>query len=757
MSTSGVQSRHAARRYPSQTEQLVKAVKSGARNLPHNAGQYLSSLFPIAKWIGRYNPSWFFGDAIAGATVAILIVPQALAYARLASLPVEYGLYTSFVGTFIYCLFATSKDVTIGATAVLSLVTGQLLSTYNSDKSINPVVFASGVAFLTGVFETIIGLLRLGIVVDFIPVPVIIGFTTGSGITIIVGQVAGLLGITGIDTNEAAYKVFYNTVKNLGNAKIDAAFGVAALVTLLAFKFGTRALSRRGHGWAVWVGYAANAIVLIAIAIASWLYNRGASTPRIRVVGTVPSGLSYLHVPTFPNLSTMLQATVTASVIGILEHIAVTKSFGRVNGYTPDANQEVVALGITNLIGSFFGGFPATGSFSRSAIKSRSGVRTPLAGVYTGVLVLLSIYFLTPLFYHIPSSGLSAVIMNAITDLISPPSLLVQLYRIEILDFVSFAISFVFTIFFSIEIGIYVSVSFAVLVLLVRVARPRYEFLVRSADDGAWISHDEARQLEIETKAPGLPTPVLPTPVNTTADIKLSPPGIYVVRIEESLTYPNSTFLQERVREWVFKHTAFGGKILKPSERLWCDNLEEDALRSQQLRQERSASGADADEDIWFYRETADTSVALPRLRAIVFDLAAVNSIDATGLQALVDLKRDIDRFAGRHVPFYFAHVRTRFARVLTYFAELLPATNEELAPVSSVTNESGSARTIVRTDVETGSASVSRQSLVEDVRARERNPTRFFRTIDSAILAALAETQGDSDGESGASSIAKV
>ncbi|KAI8928398.1 sulfate transporter family-domain-containing protein [Entophlyctis helioformis] len=713
-------------KYPSQLSTFLSSASSLARNAPRNSVAYVSSLFPIATWLPKYNTNWFSGDLIAGLTVAIIVIPQALAYAKLAGVPVEFGLYTSFVGALIYCLFATSKDVTIGATAVLSVLTGQVAATYNSDKAIDPVVFAVSVAFVTGIIETAIGLLRLGILVDFIPTPVIVGFTTGAGLTIICGQVSGMLGITGVDTNEAAYRIVINTLGKLDKIKIDAAFGLSALAVLLIFRFGTAYLVKRGNSWAIWLGYSSNAIVMIVVTLISFWYNQGSSSLRIRVVGNVPKGLSYIKVPTIPDFGRVIQASVTVVVVGILEHIAVTKSFGRINGYTPDANQEIVALGLTNLIGSFFGGYPATGSFSRSAIKSRSGVRTPLAGVYTGTVVLLSIYFFTPLFYFIPNAGLSALIINAISDLIVRPSTLQQLYNIEILDLLSAVIAFVFTIFFSIEIGIFVSVSFSVLVLLVRLARPRYQVLLRE-ESGNWIGNDDAF-------------------IDDTVDpkVQVSPPGIFVFRVEESLTYPNSAYLNDRIKEWVFKHAQYGGANVPPSQRLWSDNLQEEALAIQQEREKASSNAVDAygkgGKDIWLAEDKP-----LPRLRAIVFDLSAVNWIDATGLQTLVDLKRDLERFGGGRVPFYFVHVRHRFGRVLTYFAELLPAPAEDLTPVSSATNESKSpqsegpsARNSLQDDIERADAAGDYASDDFAKGFGARNPTRFYRTIDEAVEDAL-------------------
>ncbi|KAJ3267670.1 hypothetical protein HK104_005720, partial [Borealophlyctis nickersoniae] len=555
----------------------------------------------------------------------------ALAYAKLATLPLEYGLYTSFTGVLVYCLFATAKDVTIGPTAVMSQLVGQVLATYS--KGYDPVTFAIAIAFLNGIFEIAIGLLRLGIVVDFIPAPVIAGFTTGAGVQIIIGQIPGLLGISGVNTNESTYKVLASSLSKLGNTRLDAAFGFTALFLLITWKSVTQHLSKRGYTNMRYISVLRNAVCVVVFTAISFAVNNGQKTPKVKIAGDVPRGFNHIRAPDFGLLSAAAPAAVTVTIVGILEHVAITKSFGRLNGYRPDANQELVGLGVTNILGSFMGGFSATGSFSRSAIKSQSGVKTPLAGLVTGLVVLLAVYVLTPLFFYIPNAVLSAIIMSAISDLISRPKLLKQLWDIQFIDLFSFILALVFTFFFSIEIAIYVSVGFAVLVLLYRLARPNFSVLGRTPQ-GTWVSVNDSR-------------------MGSTA---VEPPeGILVFRPEESLTYPNANYLSEKVKEVVMSRTEYGGHSGKASDRLWCDTT---AARISRARNKSLASGS------------PDTK-PLPPLRALILDFSAVNGLDSTGVQTLVDLRRDMDAYAGRRVDLHFAHVAPRLERILAYFLRL--------------------------------------------------------------------------------------
>ncbi|KAJ3070515.1 hypothetical protein HDU99_002660, partial [Rhizoclosmatium hyalinum] len=605
----------------SQIDRIKSQVKDVTQDIPAYTKQYLKSLFPIAGWIGRYNTTWFIGDFIAGLTVALVCIPQAISYAnKLAGLPPQFGLYTCFVGLFIYCFFATSKDVTIGPTAVLSLLVGQYFASYlpgSKYGSNEQITFAITLAFWTGVFQTAVGLLRLGLVVDFVPIPVIAGFTTGAGFQIIISQIAGLLGIKNINTNNAPYQVLYDTLSSIKTvSQYDAFFGVFSMITILTIKYSTRWGQKR-YPWLRFVGYLRNAIVLISATGISYAL-RDNKNVVFNIVKTIPYGLSDVRQPntSLSYASFILPAIPSVFIVSILEHIAVVKTYGRVNGYFTDNNQEVVAIGLTNLIASFVGGFPATGSFSRSAIKSASGVRTPLGTFLTGILVVIALFTLTGVFYYIPSAVLSAIIIPAIGEIINF-KILKGLWEVELTDFLGFAIAFVVTLVSNLETGIYASVGWSVLVLLVRIARPTVKVLARTAE-GSWVD-PEAEGFNKESTG-----------------ITKAPEGILVFKIEESLTYPNSGYFVDRLKDTVIKNYKYTNAAhLTNGDRMWCDDTQERAQKREK-----------------------DGLVDLPGLRAVVLDFSAVNHVDYTGLQALIDVRDDLNRYAGRTVPFFFVNVK---------------------------------------------------------------------------------------------------
>lgn len=340
-----------------------------------------------------------------------------MAYAKIATLPVQYGLYSSFVGVFIYCFFATSKDVTIGPVAVMSLQTAHVIAAVQAShpNTWSAPLIATTLAFFCGIITLGIGVLRLGFVVEFIPVPAIAGFMTGSAITILSSQVAFLLGTSNLfKITDSCYIVIINILKHLPQTKLDAAFGLPCLVFLYIYRFGFKWASIRYPRYKRYFIYALvlrNAIVMVFITIISYLVCRSnPNSPPIAILKTVPRGFQNVGVLKIDRaLAAALGPQLPVStVILLLEHIAISKSFGRVNEYKIIPDQELIAIGTTNTLGTFFNAYPATGSFSRSAIKSMSGVRTPLAGIVTGLIVILALYALTDAFFWIPNAGIGA-------------------------------------------------------------------------------------------------------------------------------------------------------------------------------------------------------------------------------------------------------------------------------------------------------------------------------------------------------------
>jgi sodium-independent sulfate anion transporter 11 len=635
--------------YPEEVIPVVSSrdwVEKVVGDPKRRAIDYVTGLFPIFGWITRYNFGWLSGDLIAGVTVGLVVVPQSMSYAIIATLPPQYGLYSSFVGVLIYCFFATSKDVSIGPVAVMSLTISQIIKHVQDAHPHewgNPQI-ATTVAFICGFIVLGIGLLRLGWIVEFIPQPAVSGFMTGSAINIVAGQVPGLMGITGFDTRAATYKVIINTLKGLPRTTKDAAFGLFGLATLYTIRITCDRLGRKYPRRArlfFFISVLRNAFVVIVLTFAAWLYTRhrkskSGKTP-IKILGPVPRG--FQHVGPFhvdPNLVTALASQIPlATIILLLEHIAISKSFGRVNNYKINPNQELIAIGVTNTIGTVFGAYPATGSFSRTALKSKSGVRTPLAGIFTAIIVIVALYGLTPAFQWIPSAALSAVIIHAVADLVAKPSQVYSFWRVSPLEFFIWLAAVLVTVFSTIENGIYTSISASFALLLVRVAHPRGNFLGKVTLQADSQNSKGSREVFI----PLTPNGVL----NPSVKVDAPSPGIIIYRFEESFLYPNSSLVNDTLVDHVKAHTRRGKDMshVKLSDRPWNDPGP-------------SRHGAAADQEV---------NDRKPTLHAIVLDFAAVSHIDTTGVQSLIDTRNVVERWADRPVEFHFATILSPWIR----------------------------------------------------------------------------------------------
>lgn len=634
--------------YPEENVPVVSAidsVKSVASNPRQKIKNYLIGLFPIFGWITRYNLGWLTGDLIAGITVGVVVVPQGMSYAQIATLPVEYGLYSSFVGVLIYCFFATSKDVSIGPVAVMSLTVSQIIAHVDAKHPgrWEGTLIATTVSFVCGFIVLGIGLLRLGWIVEFIPGPAVSGFMTGSAVSIVAGQVPGLMGLTGFDTRAATYKVIINSLKHLPYTTKDAAFGLTGLVALYAIRIACDHLTKRYPRRArvfFFISVLRNGFVIVVLTIASWLYCRHHVSKSgkypIKILKTVPAG--FQHVGLFTPDTEIIQALASelpvATIILLLEHIAISKSFGRVNNYKINPNQELIAIGVTNTVGTVFNAYPATGSFSRSALKSKSGVRTPLAGIFTSLVVVVALYGLTPAFYWIPSAGLCAIIIHAVADLVAKPYQVYSYWCVSPLEFIIWLAAVIVTIFTTIEDGIYTSIAASFALMLVRIAHPRAKFLGKvrlqsGANDG------ESRDVYVPLSQSSI--------VNQ--DIKVEPPspGVIIYRFEESFLYPNISKLNSELVDYVKANMRRGKDMsnIRPSDRPWNDPGP------------KSSSGAE---------EQAE-NMAKPDLHAIVLDLSAMSHIDTTAIQALVDTRDEIERWANHPVEFHFATILSPWSR----------------------------------------------------------------------------------------------
>ncbi|KAI1315534.1 hypothetical protein EDD11_000670 [Mortierella claussenii] len=635
---------------------------------PSNSPRYIYERFPIIKWLPKYQRGWAIRDIVAGITVGLIVVPQGMSYAKVAGLPVQHGLYSAYIGAIFYCFMGTSKDLTIGPTAVISLITGELVAELTG--RLTPPEVAAISCLCVGLLTLILGVLRLGIILDFFPTTVLVGYTTGAAVTIIIQQIPKWLGVPNINNRAPVYNIIITMFQAIRTLSwLDLVFGLVSMFILAAIGL---AVDRWGRGkFSIQMIKISRFFFVTVLATAvSYAVNKdaphdakGQIIPRISILKNVPSGLPSPAVPSISSdmLSEIAPKLAAITLATILEHIAIGKAFARRNRYQIDANQELLTLGLANVTASFFGAYAVTGSFSRSAVKFQCGVKTPFAGFVTGALVLLAIFFLTPIFFYIPDAALSAVIMVAVATLVSPPSVFYQFFKVNLWDFLASQVALWVTIFVSVETGIAAGVGFSLVVLLFRIARPNFHVLHQLRDR---------------------PDVYVDASVDSTFETVAAPHGILVLRIEESTTFPNTETFKTWVLEEAYKYTRFGGRLKSASERLWSDDLE---VHVSNLR--KMAHGPDSN----------ITDDDLPRLRAVILDFSAVNNIDSTGLQGLFDLRELLKDYAGASdypdtfFEVHFVGIQANVLRILELSGITRPVVPITLQHVQVLQNESKS------------------------------------------------------------------
>ncbi|KAM6972526.1 sodium-independent sulfate anion transporter [Aplochiton taeniatus] len=444
----------------------------------------LKAWLPILSWLPLYRLSWLQMDLIAGLTVGLTTVPQALAYAEVAGLPVQYGLYSAFSGGFIYALLGTSKDVTLGPTAIMSLLCASYVAGHPSRAVL--------LSLLCGAIQAAMALLRLGFLLDFISFPVIKGFTCAAAVTIGFGQIKNILGLK--DIPQVFIMQVYYTFYKLPEARIgDVVLGLlclALLVTLSLFKSKMGAPSEDSPTYAtaarklVWgVATVRNTLVVVATSCVAFSLD-AYGYHFFTITGKTAKGLPPFQPP--PTTDTTANGTVVhfgeivqgfgeglavIPFMGVLESIAIAKSFASQNNYRIDANQELFAIGLTNIMGSFVSAYPVTGSFGRTAVNSQTGVRTPAGGIVTSVVVLLSLAFLMPAFYYIPKASLAAIIICAVAPM-ADLHVVADLWKIRKLDLLPFLVTFLLS-FWEVQYGIVGGVTVSAAMLFYNAARPK--------------------------------------------------------------------------------------------------------------------------------------------------------------------------------------------------------------------------------------------------------------------------------------------
>jgi SulP family sulfate permease len=433
----------------------------------------LKNYFPILNWGRDYNKISLTSDLVAAMIVTIMLIPQSLAYALLAGLPAEMGIYASIVPIILYAIFGTSRALAVGPVAVVSLMTAAAIGKIAVQGSPEYIAAAITLAFLSGLFLLLLGIFRLGFLANFLSHPVIAGFITASGIIIAASQIKHIFGIKA--EGESLYHLALSLFENISQTNwITAAIGVAATAFLFWVRKGLKPLLKRlgaGPKLADLLARTGPVIAVILSTLIVWQWDLSAK--GVKIVGEIPQSLSPLTLPVFsPQLWTSLfSSAVLISIIGFVESISVAQTLAAKKRQRVDPDQELIGLGAANMGAAFTGGFPVTGGFSRSVVNYDAGAETPAAGAFTAVGLLIAALFLTPLVRYLPNATLAATIIVAVTSLIDF-SMLKKTWKYSKADFAAVLATIVVTLGIGIEAGVISGVLLSILVHLYKTSKP---------------------------------------------------------------------------------------------------------------------------------------------------------------------------------------------------------------------------------------------------------------------------------------------
>jgi SulP family sulfate permease len=428
---------------------------------------------PLVASLRDYDRPALFSDLIAGLVVTIMLIPQSLAYALLAGVPPEVGMYASILPLVAYAIFGTSRTLSVGPVAIASLMTAVALGQVAQTGTADYLSAAITLAFLSGCFLILLGLLRLGFLANFLSRTVVSGFITASGILIALSQMKHILGVSA--HSDSFFELGWSLLLHLPDVNYYAlTVGVAVVCFLLWSRRGAIVLMS-GLGMtdntAQLVAKAAPVLGIVATIISAIVFDLSAN--GVALVGVVPAGLPSLHLPVFslPLINVLLLPAVAISIIGYVESISVGRTLGAERGQRIDANQELVGLGAANLAAAFSGGFPVTGGFSRSVVNFDAGARTQLAGILAAIGIAVAAMFLTPLLYYLPQATLAATIIVAVLSLIDF-SIIKKTWQFSRGDFFAVMLTILGTLVFGVEAGVAAGVLASLSLYLYLTSKP---------------------------------------------------------------------------------------------------------------------------------------------------------------------------------------------------------------------------------------------------------------------------------------------
>ncbi|MGA1544716.1 MAG: SulP family inorganic anion transporter, partial [Saprospiraceae bacterium] len=424
----------------------------------------LRKIFPFLVWVKGYTNQQFKGDLSAGLTVGVMLIPQGMAYAMIAGLPPIYGLYSATLPLIIYALMGTSRQLAVGPVAMVSLLTASGISTLVEQGTDAFIQYAIVLALMVGIIQFLLGLFKLGFLVNFLSHPVISGFTSAAALIIGISQLQHLIGVK-LPRSHHIHVILNEAFKALPDINgLTLLIGLTGIALIIIMKKYFKSVPGQ--------------LVAVVFGILA-VWGLGLTDYGVLILGEVPKGLPQMGVPIFnlELIQDLFPIALAISLVSFMESIAVAKAIqARHKNYKVIPNQELISLGLANIGGSFFQSFPVTGGFSRTAVNDQAGAKTGLAAIISAGLIILTLLFLTPLFYYLPKAILASVIMVAVFGLIDYKEAQ-HLWHSNKTDFAMLLATFVATLSLGIEQGIGIGVILSLTLLIFKTTPPHIAIL----------------------------------------------------------------------------------------------------------------------------------------------------------------------------------------------------------------------------------------------------------------------------------------
>ena len=472
-----------------------------------------ANIFNILNWLPNYKREYLKSDISAGLTVGVMLIPQGMAYAIIAGLPPVFGLYAALVPIIIYALLGTSRQLAVGPVAMDSLLVASFIGTLAKADSEHYISLAILLAMMMGIIQLLLGIFRMGFLVNFLSKPVISGFTSAAAIIIGFSQLKHLLG-TEVERSNQIQNIALNVADKIDDIHLlSLTIGVVAIIIIKAIKKFSPKIP------------APLVVVILGTAIV-WILNL--HNTGIKIVGVVPDGLPAFKIPNldFALVQTLFPMAATLALVAFMEAISISKAVqAKHNNYELKPNNELIALGAANFIGSLFQSYPTTGGFSRTAVNDQSGAKTPLASLISASLIGLTLLFLTPLFYYLPKAVLGAIIMVAVLGLVDIKYPF-QLWKINKMEFLMLFLTFITTLTIGITIGIAVGVASSIVLMVFLSTKPHIAVLGQISETNQFRNVKRFDDLEIRDE-------------------------VLIIRFDAQMYFANAQYLKDKLNKLI--------------------------------------------------------------------------------------------------------------------------------------------------------------------------------------------------------------